>query len=205
MSDISNGNTNDTGRGGSRVSSSTTLWPERTAFEAELPPRAMPSASPSEVVDPGGAGSHHRQGNHRQQQRRRMRPPRPGATSGVGPAAPVSLAGSGHEVANNGGVRLLRNGSASSGLGSVPGGAILVVDDLLDWSGGGDEGPAGGGDGRASGSREKEAGSSAAAQAPAACRAEWDGIALGREFLRIEGSALLKRYFMADGEVQRGR
>lgn len=58
---------------------------------------------------------------------------------------------------------------------------MLVVDDLLEWSGEGDEGPGGGGG------------------------VNWDGTALGLEFLRSEGRALLVRYFVADGEVQRAR
>ncbi|CAM9892609.1 unnamed protein product [Scytosiphon promiscuus] len=57
---------------------------------------------------------------------------------------------------------------------------MLVVDDLLEWRGDGDEGPSGAGAG-----------------------ASWDGTALGRHFLREEGRALLVRYFEADGEVQR--
>lgn len=60
-------------------------------------------------------------------------------------------------------------------------GPMLVVDDLLEWSGDGDEGPGGGG------------------------AAGWDGKALGLEFLRREGGNLLVRYFVADGEVQRAR
>lgn len=63
-------------------------------------------------------------------------------------------------------------------------GPMLVVDDLLEWSGEGDEGPAAGGGGGG---------------------VDWDGTALGLEFLRSEGKALLVRYFEADGEVQRAR
>ena len=74
----------------------------------------------------------------------------------------------------------------------------LVVDDLLDWGGEGDTGPRVGNDaaGEAAGS-SSDRGST---RGPS-----WDGTALSREFLRNEGSALLKRYFVADGGLQRGR
>lgn len=83
------------------------------------------------------------------------------------------------------GGRLSRSANDGAGAGGAKRngtqGPMLVVDDLLEWSGEGSEGPAGG-DGT-----------------------DWDGTALGLEFLRREGGALLRRYFVADGEAQRAR
>ena len=157
------------------------LWPERRSFEPET------AAAPDDTLG-GGAGGHHRQINRQQQQQhqhqhqghRRLRPPRPGSAEAgdAGGTAVGRLARSGSEGGGGGG--------AGSGGAKRTGtqGPMLVVDDLLEWSGEGDEGPAGGGGGGAG---------------------DWDGTALGLEFLRREGSALLRRYFAADGEVQRAR
>lgn len=94
-----------------------------------------------------------------------------------------------------------RNGGGIGG--NVPAGPVLVVDDLLEWGGEGDEGPAGVDGGGAVG--EGGGGRHGGGGRRSSCAAEWDGTVLGREFLRREGTALLRRYFMADGEFQRGR
>ena len=143
-------------------------WPERRSFEQEA---AVAPDDGARAGEPGGryrqiSHHHHQQQQQQQQQNRRLRPPRPGSAEAGGAGGRPSRGGSG--VGGNGG-------------GALPG-PMLVVDDLLDWSGDGDEGPAGGGGG-----------------------VQWDGAGLGLEFLRSEGRALLARYFVADGEVQRAR
>lgn len=170
----------------SSSSSATTFWPDRRAFE----PEAEPADSSGSGGDGGcDGGDHSRQGG--QQQRRRLRPPRPRAASGS--------AGGGR----SGGARGSRQGD---GVGVVPVTAMLVVDDLLEWSGEGDEGPAGrgGGDGDGEGGGGRVGEGAPDGREEVAC-ASWDGTELGREYLCREGCALLRRYFVADGEVQRGR
>lgn len=112
-----------------------------------------------------------------------MRPPRSDATTA---AAKRSAHGS-----KTAGV----SGGAGSRVTSIPSGPILVVDDLLAWSGEGDEGPAGDGFGATEGNMD----------GTGQGRTAWDGTALAHEYLRAEGSALVNRYFQADGEIQRGR
>ena len=174
-------------------SSSFSLWPERGAFELET---TAPQASLHGVIggQPHQQGSrhyHHQQQQQQQQQQRRLRPPRPGsATSGSG---------------GGGGVAGGRSGRNGGGIGgNVPGGPVLVVDDLLEWNGEGDEGPVGVG-GEGGGVVDEGEASRRDHDRRSSRAAEWDGTALGREFLRSEGTALLRRYFVADGEVQRGR
>lgn len=129
-------------------------WPERRSFDPDA--AVVPDDTPREGVRRSGQflqASQHQQ--QQQQQRRRVRPPRPASANAAG--------GSSHAHGN-----------------AAVAKPMLVVDDLLEWKGEGDEGPSGAG----------------------AC---WDGTALGRQFLRDEGHALLVRYFVADGEVQRWR
>lgn len=146
----------DSGQSSATIdSTSSSMWPNRRAFEPSLP-------------------SHRRQQQQQQQQGTRLRPPRPGQDFG---GRDVSIP-----------LRV-----PSRGVPPAPATPMLVVDDLLDWSGEGDAGPAGfGGD--------------AVAEDAGLKRAHlWDGTVLAREFLCNEGGALLKRYFEVDGGVQRGR
>lgn len=178
---------------------STALWPERRAFEP------IPAPPP----DDAGPRQQHRRTNleqqeQQQQQRRPLRPPRPVP----GTDREQSLgSGSGSGSGRRGVGRPPRNGIGGGGGGSgssasVLASPMLVVDDLLDWSGEGDEGPLAGFSGVEGVVSGCGGGQDAGAEGVAA---EWDGTALGREFLRREGSAVLRRYFVADGEVQRGR
>ena len=159
-------------------------WPERRSFELEA------AVAPDDGARGGEAGGRYRQINHHHQhqqhnhqhqllQSRRLRPPRPGSAE-VGEAGGVA---GGRSARGGSGV----GGNGSGSRSSLPG-PMLVVDDLLEWSGEGDEGPAGGGTAGEGG-----------------VGVDWDGTALGFEFLRSEGRALLERYFIADGEVQRTR
>lgn len=181
--------------------SATTLWPDRHAFE----PEAEPLDSSGSGGSGGGGGRGQTRQSQQQQQRRLLRPPRPRTASGS--------AGSGGGRWGGGGARGLRQGEGVGGV--VPLTATLVVDDLLEWSGEGDEGPSerrggdpgadGGERGRTGGGVAPGGGGGREMEVEVVAYASWDGTALGREYLCREGAALLRRYFVADGEVQRGR
>lgn len=152
-------------------------WPDRRSFELEA------AVAPDDGARGAEAGARYRQTNRHHHQNRRLLPPRPGSAEAGGDAG--GMAG-GRPVrrGSGGGGNGIGNGTGNGSGGtrnSMPG-PVLVVDDLLEWSSVGDEGPAGeGGTG-------------------------WDeAAALGLEFLRSEGRSLLVRYFVADGEVQRAR
>lgn len=136
---------------------SSSLWPNRRAFEPSQPSLRQP--------------------HQHQQQGTRLRPPRPGQdfVQGGGRDSSISFK------------------AASRGVTPSPATPMLVVDDLLGWSGEGDAGPAEFGD------------DAVAEDAGLKCAQLWDGRVLAREFLCNEGGALLKRYFEVDGGVQRGR
>lgn len=166
------------------------LWPNPRAFDPET--QAWTSR-PSDITGQGG---------HQQ----RLRPPRPTAS-----AREAGAVGA-REVRGKTGAAAIKRNAFGTG-GSSPA-AVLVVDDLLEWRREGDAGPAGD---RYTGQEavksevnegcNRMSGQTKLRSPPAGREGYslWDGTAVAREYLCDEGTALLNRFFQADGEVQRGR